>query len=460
MKTKVDVAIIGGGASGMVAAVELLGSSPELSVTILEKNEAMGRKLRATGSGRCNITNTKADGYTELLKFFAKIGLMTKAYDNGLVYPYSESAADVTELLSARVCELGAKLITSATVTEVKPCSSCNSSNPNKTGERLAESSTEEFFEIFYTTENSGNPSQYDRHSRGGSNTATARSMVAKHVILALGGKAGPTYGTTGDGYSLARGLGHRIVTPVPILTPIECREWAENKTGASAISLAGTRTRGIVSLYKTGNKLFEEAGEIQFTKFGISGICVFNMTRHMRYDRAAGESLGDFYIEMDLFPDRDIREFLRERREAAHANEMVSDILRTVLKENIAAYVLSVAEQIGAAEETQNNESRLRSTRVQNLADTEIEAIAQAVHHLRFCPAQLRGWKEAQATSGGVALDEIDAATSESLLVPRLYITGELADRDFPCGGFNLTNAFLTGICAAQDIVRNKLTN
>ena len=114
-----DVVIVGGGASGLAAAVELRMSSPELGVTVIEKLGEPGRKLRATGSGRCNITNTGADGYIEILKFFSRIGLVTRTYENGLVYPYSESAADVADLLTSRARELGVDLITDAEVSDV-----------------------------------------------------------------------------------------------------------------------------------------------------------------------------------------------------------------------------------------------------------------------------------------------------------------------------------------------------
>ena len=417
-----DVVIIGGGASGLAAAAELRMSSPELGVAILEKNEEPGRKLRATGSGRCNITNTAAAGYNEIMRFFRRIGLVTRAYDNGLVYPYSESAADVVELLISRAEELGVDIITGAEVSSVRKDD--------------AESHSSRFA-VTYTS--------------GKGHNTSPRTLAADYVILATGGKAGPTYGTTGDGYRFARELGHTVVTPVPVLTSVECEEW-DSDFSPCAVSLAGTRTRGVVTLYRhgegdpaRGTELFEEPGEIQFTKYGLSGICVFNMTRHMRYDRAAGGSIGDFVIKADLFPDGDITDYLRDRRENAFDGEKAADILRTVLKDNIAAYVLRTARTAARRD--------LSGVDACDLTDRDIAAIAGSVHCLAFHPTGLRGWKEAQATSGGVSLSEIDEYTCESLLVPGLYITGELADRDFPCGGFNLSNAWITGLHAAAAI-------
>lgn len=389
---KYDVAIIGGGAAGLAAAAELGMSSPELEVVVLEKNGDVGRKLRATGSGRCNITNTAAFGYNEIMAFFRRLGIVTRAYDNGFVYPYSESAADVVELLNDRMKELGITVITDAEVKSVVPG--------------------------FYV--------KYDHRDEDG--TPISKELMADSVILAPGGKAGPNYGTTGDGYGITRSLGHTVVTPVPVLTSVECREWDRNSKPC-AITLGGIRARGTVSLYKDpegrfgeNTRIFEESGEIQFTKFGLSGICVFNMTRHMRYNRAAGESLDQFLVRLDLFADGDINEYLDDRKKEGLSDEHV---LRTILKPQLAEYVLAHG--------------------------------AESIHTVEFHPTAIRGWKEAQATSGGVALSEIDPETSASLICPGLYIIGELLDYDGPCGGYNLSNAWLTAIRAAADITRKK---
>ena len=416
---RADVVIVGGGASGLAAAIELGMLAPGLDIVILEKNHETGRKIRATGSGRCNISNTEAEGYSEIAEFFTRIGLVTRTYASGLVYPYSESAADAADMLSARAAELGARIITDAEVTDISRCENVSDSSDNR-------------YEVTYT-----------QSAQGG---RARRVVYSRNVILACGGKAGPMYGTTGDGYRLASGLGHTIVTPVPVLTQVECEEWSRDHI-PQAISLAGTRSRGTVTLLRRDadsgelTEIFRETGEVQFTRTGLSGICVFNMTRHMRYNRSAGERLGQFTVMIDLFPDGDITGYLRDRRGNAFPGERVNDVLRTVLKENIASYVISAA--LAEADDIITSE----------MTDDDIERIASSVHSLRFTPQSLKGWKEAQATSGGVSLDEIDPVTSESKLSPGLYITGELADRDFMCGGFNLSNAWLTGIQAARDI-------
>lgn len=401
---KFDVAIIGGGASGIAAAIELKLNSPDLSVALIEKNEELGRKIRATGSGRCNITNTSAEGYKDIMQFFHKLGLMTKTLENGFVYPYSESAADVVELLASKLYELDVEVVVNAALTELRK--------------------TDYGFDI----------------------RCGKREFAADKVILALGGKAGPNYGTTGDGYAIARGLGHTVVTPIPVLTSIECAEW-DDSFGRKGIKLAGTRSRGVARLLRNGEAVIEEAGEIQFTKYGLSGICIFNLSRYMRYSRAAGESLDQFTVELNLFADGNIYEYLIERRNGLFSGEQVRGLLKSVLKENVADYVLATADKrIG-------RKSSILDRPIATLTDADIEVIADSVHNLEFHPTAVKGWKEAQATSGGVSLDEINQDTCESLICEGLYITGELLDYDGPCGGYNLSNAWLTGIKAGRSL-------
>ena len=428
-----DVVIVGGGASGLAAAIELGMKAPGLDVLVIEKMPEPGRKIRATGSGRCNISNTGAAGFSRIMEFFREIGLVTRAYENGLVYPYSESAADVTALLIERAASLGVKFACGEELMSIKhiPASLISETLPGSNIFRL----------------------ETVLKDRDGMRSIITQTSL---VIMAMGGKAGPSFGTIGDGFRIARNLGHRIVTPVPALTGIECDEWDAGHKPC-CITLGGTRSAGVVSLYKDPDevfgeetRIFEEAGEIQFTKYGLSGICVFNMTRHMRYDRRAGESLDEFLVKVDLFPDGNIAEYIRDRQNGCFANTPAGEILRTVLKEPLADYVIASADD-GPDEDGRNIADRSLSS----LSDEEVRAIADHVHALEFHPVQIRGWNDAQVTMGGVSLDEINEATSESLLVKGLYITGELADRDFQCGGYNLSNAWVTGLAAADDIVQ-----
>ena len=418
-KNYYDVAIIGGGASGLAAAIELKSLSPELSVVIIEKNDSLGRKIRATGNGRCNITNKNANGYIEIMKWFMRIGLMTRSCESDLVYPYSESAADVVDLLTEGDGP-GGYFFTKGD----GPKSGCSKNSPVDTwcNSSVTGITFDDTFEITVIRES--NPG--DRKAVSGKLQETVR---ADKVILATGGKAGPEFGTTGDGYKLAAAFGHSIVTPIPVLTGIECEDW--DKT------LAGVRAKGVVSLYcdETGqfdesSKIFEESGEIQFTKTGLSGIAIFNMTRFMRYNRAEGETLEQFRVKLNLFPEGDIQEFLRMTGRGSDsefsAESRTNNPLATVLKKELAEYVLKQG--------------------------------IESIHALTFTPSAVKGWKDAQVTSGGVDLGEIDPDTCESRMQRGLYITGELLDYDGPCGGYNLSNAWLTGLKAARSIANPDL--
>ena len=443
---KADVVIVGGGASGLAAAITLRMSS-DLSVLVIEKLGEPARKIRATGSGRCNITNTTIPYYYKIMEFFARIGLVTRDHENGLVYPYSESAADVAELLITRTKQLGANIACGEEVVSVRKVGADQEDAAASEEDRLADAEGTSRFQVV---------TKY-KDAEGEHEAVTE----ARYVILACGGKAGPMYGTTGDGYRLARALGHSIVTPVPVLTGVECAEWAADHS-PRAISLAGTRTRGIVTLHKPDknvtadagaaetkdpkqtDELFVEEGEIQFTKYGLSGICVFNMTRHMRFDASKGESLADFLITADLFPGRDVTKMLRVRRDRAFKGERADEVLRTVLRESIADYVMrSVAAK----------DKSFEGKALRDISDEDIALIDYMVHSMEFHPVNLRGWKDAQATAGGVPISEIDEKTSVSKVVDGLYITGELMDKDYQCGGFNLSNAWISGIRAAEAI-------
>lgn len=397
MKKSFDICIIGAGASGMAAALEAAEANPAARILVVEKNDQLGRKIRATGSGRCNISNEKARDSRQAVQLLEKWGIAVRTLDSGLMYPYSESAGDVADLLAMEMKTRGVFLWTDTTIKEISP--------------------RRDRSDFLLTVETAG----------------SAKRITASKVIAAVGGKAGPHYGTTGDGYKMMRNLGHTVTAPVPVLTPVECK-------GDDCHLIGGTRAKGKVTLKERDGeewkKTFEESGEIQFTSFGISGICVFNMTRYMRFK--PGRGIDDFRIEIDLCPERDLMKYIAGRK--ARTPELnVEWLLTSVLKGKLAGYVL---ERIGID----------AAKTIGELTEAECRAICEQVHTLEFRPTGVRGWKEAQCTSGGVALSELDEKTGESKLCPGLYITGELQDYDGPCGGYNLNHAWLTGSAAGRD--------
>lgn len=384
----------------MTAAIQAKRANRDARVLVLEKNSIPGRKLRATGNGRCNLTNSNAREYLKSLRFLSDMGIAVREYPEGYIYPYSESAADVAEVLKNRMDDLGVELLLDTRVTGA----STRGSN------KVIEAESAELGKI---------------------------CVNAQVLIISAGGKAGPAFGTTGDGTKIAAGFGHRITKLVPVLTAVEVSD-------EGIETLAGIRARGSVKLYKKGRKIFEEPGEIQFTKTGLSGICIFNMTRHMIFGE--GETIRDFGIGLDLCHDFDMDDYITAGVEAIRnvgSDEPARDILRTFLKKNLASYVIT---RSGVDPDK----------RIVDLSAPELYAIIAATNDLRFKPEKLKGWRDAQCTSGGVDRFEVDDETCQSLLVPSLYMTGEVLDYDGPCGGYNLNFAWLTGMAAGESAGRS----
>ena len=401
-----DILIIGGGPAGMAAAISAKRSNSKLDVVLIEKNEIMGRKLRATGNGRCNITNVNAEGYSEVISFLSSIGIVTKSNENGFLYPVSESAADVSELLELRLKQLGVKVYTGVTALEVS----------------YASDKTE-----FLTT-----VSMRETSDHGGSADYLKCTVYSSALVIAVGGKSAPVYGSTGEGYRWLRGLGHTVTRLVPSLAPIEC-------DGADLSKLSGTRVRAEAKLFKNGEEIHRECGEVQFTKFGLSGICIFNLSKMIRFE--PGDTFSSFEIVLDLCREIDLGDVLKcaaERtgsiRNESFVSEKLVDVFKTVFKEGVA---LEIIRQAGFKAD---EDSLVLSSEE---ARDKLVASASA---LKFQPTGQKGWKEAQCTSGGVVESEVDQSSFESNLVKNLYIVGEVLDYDGFCGGYNLNHAFLSG--------------
>ena len=408
-----DIAILGAGAAGLMAAIAARRTGARIAV--LEKNEYAGRKLYATGNGRCNVLNRTAAaedyrsgeehaavfaadvfaqcGPAQLQTIFESLGLDTVEEGEGRLYPRSLQAASVV-----RALERGA-------FGKIPDC--------GDSAELIC-----------------GFEAKEARRDPDGSFCVTAadgRDIKARRLLLASGGKAGIQYGCDGRGLKIAESLGHRIVRPIPALTGFVCEETDVLE------KLAGVRVRGTVGLYaqQTGGApvlLSKDTGEIQFNKDSVSGICVMNVSGY--YRRRGGEK---FFLSLDVLPELDetaLAEKLAQRK--ASLGDYFLDAL---LPEKLAAAVMELAEKEG---QTPGSIARLLKT-------------------LSFTPVASKGWKDAHTTSGGIALDEIDPGTMGSKLVPGLYAAGEALDVDGPCGGYSLTWAFASGWIAGQNAARNR---
>ncbi len=396
-----DIAVLGAGAAGLAAAIAAGEADGALQIAILEKNEKAGKKLYATGNGRCNLLNRRAVpgdfrsaegaaaafaapvlnacGPAELQRVFAELGLDTVEEGEGRLYPRSLQAASVV-----RALERGARkadLICGFEARDVRR---------DEAG----------LFRIF---------------------AQDGRQAAAKRLILTTGGKAGIQYGCDGRGLKIAESLGHRIVKPIPALTGFVCAEKELLE------KLAGVRVRGTVKLIRgSGPVLSEDTGEIQFNKDSISGICVMNVSG---YYRRSGEE--PFVLVLDLMPEIDAPALAAKL--AARKETLGDYFLDALLPARLAEALPALS---GAEGQTP-------------------EALAALIKSLRFTPEASKGWKDAHTTSGGVSLDEVDPGTMESRVVPGLFFAGEILDIDGPCGGYSLTWAFGSGRMAGSSAAR-----
>lgn len=405
MKKHYDIAVIGGGASGLAAAITSARMAKGASVAVFEKKEATGKKLSAAGNGRCNISNVRCEALEQVMDFFGSVGIILRKDEEGRLYPYGEEGAEVTALLTACARNEGAEIVLNSEITgmEAEPCGG---------------------FLLFV----GGKDSDWD--GTGG------KKVTAKNVLLATGGKSYAALGTTGDGYILARKLGHIVNRPVPALTGIEvCEDLTE---------LKGVRVKAEVSLFKDEKMVFSEKGEVQFRADSLSGICIMNMSRHIRRD-------GEYVVRINPlsdFGEEELAQILQSR--FAIKGLTAEEALKTLVKKTLAKYAL---KQVGMKADD----------RAITFLDTEtelcggekgrqkLESLAKELSCMRFKVKDLKGWNEAQVTAGGVELSEVNGVTMESKLVPGLFFSGEVLDYDGPCGGYNLHHAWLTGIRAGK---------
>ncbi|SHI30330.1 BaiN/RdsA family NAD(P)/FAD-dependent oxidoreductase [Parasporobacterium paucivorans] len=406
---KSDIIILGGGASGLAAAITASGQGA--SVTIIEHKDKIGRKILVTGNGRCNLTNLNQDGVNyrgeqpgfalqvlrnfgldETLGFFDSLGLLLKDRD-GYVYPFSDQAAAVSDALRFKCAGQGVHILTQTKA------------------ENIALSKGK--FQV------------RTRNGEGRGDT-----LQADRVILSTGGMAAPQNGSDGSGYCLAHGLGHSIIKPVPALTGLYCKETFFK-------GVAGVRTAARLNLYINEEWQMMEEGELQLTNYGISGIPVFQISRFVSRALDCKKSVS---VEIDLIPEytaNALKDFLL-RQIVSNPNKTVEEHLYGILNKKLAMLVLKLA---GVNPSTP-------SVRV---SDADIGKVVHLIKNIRVDIDHPNTFEFAQVSAGGVDTRQIHPQTLESRLVPGLYITGELLDIDGACGGYNLQWAWSTGCLAGK---------
>ncbi len=397
------ILVVGGGAAGMAAAIEAAADGRH-EVVVIERQSRVGRKLLATGNGRCNLSNLHADparyhgeapdfcrpalarfGVDETLRFFRSLGLVTAAEPSGRVYPYSDQAGSVVDVLRFALARPNVRLLTGCEVTRV--------------------------------------------WQRGGGFLlkTTADDLEGDRLIVAAGGAAGEALGGSRRGYALLRSLGHHCTALFPALVQIMTAEPAVR-------ALKGVRAQAALRLLDGDAVIAETAGEVQFTETGVSGPAVFELSRAVSTGRPGLRLLLD--LTPRLAPDELLS--LLEARRAALPALTASDLLTGVVHNRLGRVLVKAA---GLAAETP----------LSRLDGPALGAVVSQVKSFSLTCTGTRGFDSAQVTAGGVRTSEFDPETMESRLVPGLYACGEVLDIDGDCGGFNLQWAWSSGRLAGQ---------
>lgn len=395
-------AIIGGGASGLAAAC-LLSKFNE--VVVCEKGDRVGKKLLATGNGRCNLMNTNFSSEhfnshspelvkkfihnsakTEIFGFFNSLGLLTREDSEGRLYPLSNQSSGVLDLLRFTALENGVVFRTDFDVQRI---------------ERY-----EDGFGLF---------------------SEDGTQIIADKVILACGGKASAVENSKSIEL-LCHSLGHTLTELKPVLVPIK-----SDKSFCSA--LKGIRSKVKISL-KNQNKIYAESGEILFTEYGISGIAAMQLSRRLQKGCSL---LIDFAEEYSA---TDILTLLRLSKEKGRcAENLAIGILPRRVMQQIIKRVLKIGANTPACE----------------ISDEMLTLLASKIKSFPLAVYGTLSWENAQVMSGGISLCEVNTESMESLLQKGLYIIGELLDIDGECGGYNLGWAWLSAIKAANSINKER---
>ena len=404
---KKQVAVIGGGAAGLTAAIWAARSGA--SAVILEHTDRVGKKILSTGNGRCNLTNSKMEascyrsgdpqfpmeaisqfGWKDTLRWFSSMGLYTRSR---VYYPMSDQASAVLDCLRMECSRLGITIRTGIQPERIR---------------RMREG-RRSFYEIM-------------------TDQGEVRADAVIPAPPACGSKAAPNTGSDGSGYELAKSLGHRIIKPLPALVQLRCQ-------GNHYRQLAGIRTEADLRLLVNDREMWRERGELQITDYGISGIPVFQLSRFAARGMDEGKKVR---VMIDFLPFMDKKEsrIFLEQRFAEFGDRNGEDFLTGVLHKKLAAVLLKMAgirlDQPVSSASIRQRDHLLRAIK-------EYEALVSSVNP----------FANAQVCCGGVDVREVDPSTMESRLMGDIYFAGEILDVDGICGGYNLQWAWSSGKAA-----------
>ncbi len=406
---KGKIAVIGGGASGMMAAIS--AAKFKMDVTIFESTNRVGNKLLLTGNGKCNFSNSYLDNscyyckdYGLLKKtfekfspldtenFFKNVGMLVKN-KNGYLYPYGEQASIVLDILRMQLKKENVIIHTESKVKRI----------------------TKENQEFTVELENKS-------------------TYTFDKVILTTGGRSYPKTGSDGSGYKLAKKLGHSVYPTVPALVQL-----VGNDDFYKII--AGVRSEGLAYLKIDGKTVRTESGEIQFTDYGISGIPIFQLSRIVSYGLFEKKSIQ---IIVDVLPHIDDIKELVKMRAILHKENTLEEFMCGIANKKLCLLAIKL-----------NNFSP--NKKVDSLSEQELINVVTSLKHIVFHITDTKSYDTAQVTAGGVPLSEISEDFS-SKITENLYFAGEILDVDGICGGYNLQWAFSSGFVAGHSAAGEKL--
>lgn len=442
------VVVVGGGAAGMMAAVSAAESGH--TVTLLEKNEKLGKKVYITGKGRCNLTNnceveellasvcvnrkflySAFYGFTsqDTIDFFEQSGMRTKTERGNRVFPVSDHASDVIAALSGRLKKNGVRVLLHAEVEEL-----------------LTEEAEQKRVDAGAQEQAGKNAEEVESFGRGsrkkeeqlpaqritGVRLADGRTIPADAVIVATGGISYRTTGSTGDGYRFARSAGHKVTECSPSLVPMETAEdWAGRLQGLSLRNVEVTILDGKKELYR-------EFGEMMFTHYGVTGPLILTASSVVQKKLAAHPLTLRINLKPALSEEQLDARILREFEAAK--NKQFKNVLGALYPAKLIPVMI---ERSKIPEEKP----------VHDISKEERRALVTLTREFSLTLTGLRDYNEAIVTRGGVSVREINPATMESKKVSGLYFAGEVLDLDAVTGGFNLQIAWSTGYAAGKGI-------
>ncbi len=401
-----DILIIGAGASGMMTAIT--AARDHKKVLIIEKLDKAGKKLLATGNGKCNFTNaymseTCFGGDKTLIKnvlsrftvddcleFFHSIGIYPKN-KNGYYYPNSEQALAVVNALVQEMSHLSIDIVYETTVKDII-------SNKDN---------------IIVETNNG--------------------RFVGQKLVIATGLLAAPKLGSDGSMFEIIKALGHRFNPILPALCGFYCK-------GINFKKVSGVRATGTVTAFINDVKIAEDTGEIQFTDYGLSGIPVFQISRHLSKGLYAKSNVK---ISVNLLPGWDREKVLSElkHRKTINSKQTVDCLLNGLIHQKLSEIILESA-------------SIKSNLKISDLTDSDLYKITSALQNITVSVSKFRDYEFAQVCTGGIPASDIHIDTLESKITPNIFFVGELLDVDGICGGYNLHFAWATGYIAGKTVI------